>query len=311
MITTVTLNPAIDKTILLEHFTYGSVNRIQSVREDMGGKGINVAKVLNGLGAEACAIGFMGEKNIDTVKTLLKSEKLTTEFVMIPGNTRTNTKMIESSTRTTTDLNEAGFQISSDDIEMIKALIRKYAKRSGYLVFSGSVPPGADPDLYQELMESVADIKGIKTVLDAEGELLLAGMKAKPHVIKPNLFELESALNEKLSSHKEIVEAAKMLGRKYRIESVLVSMGGDGSILVTEDQALFAKALKVDVKGTVGAGDSMLAGYLFGQTGNGDLRNALAWATVCGALAVSKEGTQSFGRSDAEALLDSVEITGL
>ena len=308
MITTVTLNPAIDKTIVLERFVHGSVNRVQSVREDMGGKGINVAKVLNSLGCDTCAIGFMGENNFANVRFLLRNEKLDSEFVTISGNTRINTKIIETSTKTTTDINEEGFPVSANHIGMMKTLIRKYAEQSEYLVFSGRLPTGTNPDLYLELMQSVADISGLKTVLDAEGELLLAGLKAKPFAIKPNLFELETALNQKLDSHDKIVEAAKILIHEYQIKSVLVSMGGDGSILVTEDQSFYTKALKVDVKGTVGAGDSMLAGYLFGLTGSGGLKEALAWATVCGALAVSKEGTQSFGRDDAETLISGVEI---
>lgn len=311
MITTVTLNPAIDKTITLENFIYGAVNRIQSVREDMGGKGINVAKVLNSLGYDTCAIGLIGENNIGNVRLLLRNENLDTEFVKTPGNTRTNMKIIETRTKTTTDINEAGFHVSATHIEMMKTLVRKYAQKSKYLVFSGSLPAGTNPDLYFELMQSVADIGGLKTVLDAEGELLLAGLKAKPFAIKPNLFELESALNQKLDSHSKIVTAAKSLICEYQIKNVLVSMGGDGSILVTEDQSFYAKALKVDVKGTVGAGDSMLAGYLFGLTGRDGLKEALAWATVCGALAVSKEGTQSFGKNDAEALLSDVEICEL
>lgn len=311
MITTVTLNPAIDKTIVLDNFLYGSVNRVQSVREDMGGKGINVAKVLNSLGSDTCAIGFMGEDNIENVRLLLKNEKLKTEFITVSGSTRTNTKMIETSTKTTTDINEAGFYVTANHIEMMKALIKKYAEKSEYIVFSGSVPAGTDPGLYLELMQSVASINGLKTALDAEGELLLAGLKARPFAIKPNLFEMETALNQKLDSNPKIVAAAKTLIHDYQIKSVLVSMGADGSILVTEENALYAKALKVDVKGTVGAGDSMLAGYLFGLAKGNGLSEALAWATVCGALAVSKEGTQSFGREDAEALLSGVEISEL
>ena len=308
MITTVTLNPAIDKTIVLDRFEYGSVNRAQSVREDMGGKGINVAKVLSSLGHDACAVGYIGEDNIDHVRLLLKNEKLATDFIKVSGKTRTNTKIIERSTRTTTDINEAGFPISPDHIKRVKALIRDHAEKSEYMVFSGSVPAGADSDLYLELMQVASGFHGLKTILDTEGRLLLEGLKAKPFAIKPNLFELESALNKKLDSPSKIVSAAKMLIGEYQVKSVLVSMGGDGSILVTEDQSLYAKALKVDVKGTVGAGDSMLAGYLFGLAGGRSLKEVLSWATVCGALAVSKEGTQSFGKEDAEKLLADVEI---
>jgi len=309
MITTITLNPAIDKTILLEHFQYGAVNRVQSFREDMGGKGINVAKVLNGLGAETCAIGYIGKQNMENVNLLLKNERLATDFITVPGTTRTNTKIIESSTKTTTDINEAGFSVSRNHIDMMKTLIKEYAEKSDCLVFSGSIPAGADPDLYRQFMQEASRENHRKTILDAEGELLLSGLKAEPYLIKPNLFELETALNQKMDSHSDIVKAANQLSRDYHVDTVLVSMGGEGSILVTGDRAYFAKALKVDVKGTVGAGDSMLAGYLFGLTSSGDPRKALAWASVCGALAVSKVGTQSFGKEEAEALLDQVEIS--
>jgi 1-phosphofructokinase len=308
MITTVTLNPAIDRTITLEHFVYGSVNRSQSVREDMGGKGINVAKVLNALGTEARAIGFIGKDNAGSVEALLKSENLKTDFIAVPGKTRTNMKMIETSTRVTTDINEAGFLVSEDHISTMKKLIRNYARKSEYLVFSGSVPSGAGITLYQELMESVSDMRGLRVALDAENDLLLSGLKARPFVIKPNLYELESALNRKMDTPEKIVAAARELIREFGVGTVLISMGGEGSFLVTGEQAFYAKALKVDVKGTVGAGDSMLAGYLFGLSEEFEQKKALAWATVCGALAVSKEGTQSFKRADAEPLLADVEI---
>ncbi len=311
MITTVTLNPAIDKAIVLEHFLYGSVNRVQNVREDMGGKGINVAKVLHSLGADTCAIGFMGEDNLENVRQLLKNENLETDFITVSGSTRINTKIIETSTKTTTDINEAGFDVSRDQTERMKTLLKKYAEQSEFIVFSGSVPVGADLGLYHELMQSVAGNDRLKIILDTEGEQLLKGLEAKPFAMKPNLFELESALGQKLDSHLKIAEASKMLIKEYQINSVLVSMGADGSILVTSDRAFYAKALKVDVKGTFGAGDSMLAGYLYGLTSIGGLEESLAWATACGALSVSKDGTQPFRRKDAEALVSDVEILEL
>ena len=308
MITTVTVNPAIDRTITLSHFEYGAVNRASSVREDIGGKGINVAKVLNGLGAGVHAIGFLGEDNAEQAVGLLQDENLETEFVFVPGKTRTNIKIIETATRNTTEINEAGFLIDAVQIETLKKLVRNYAQRSEFLVFSGSVPPGAGSVLYRDLLQSISDRRGLKTALDAENDLLLSGLEAKPFVIKPNLYELESALNRKLKNTEEIIEAARSLIRQFHIGMVLVSLGGEGSILVTGKRAMSAKALKVDVKGTVGAGDSMLAGYLYGLSEGYELKEALAWATVCGTLAVSKEGTQSFHKADAETLLKDVTI---
>lgn len=309
MITTVTLNPAIDRTIVLEDFTVGSVNRAKSVREDMGGKGINVAKVLNSLGADTTAIGFMGQGNIESVRLLLKNENLKSDFIMVDGYTRTNMKIIETSTKTTTDVNEAGFHVGMDHVDVVKALIRAYAKKSEYVVFSGSMPTGVSPGLYGELMESISG--DTRCVLDAEGKMLLEGLKGRPFIIKPNLFELETALNVSLDSKEKIVDAARGLIEKYGIGYVLLSMGGDGSILISAREAYQAGAVKVDVKGTVGAGDSMLAGFLYGLSLERGPQAALAWATSCGALAVSKEGTQTFRKADVEGLLSKVQIERL
>ena len=150
---------------------------------------------------------------------------------------------------------------------------------------------------------------GCKAALDTDGSLLMQGLQSKPYLIKPNIHELESALGRTLSSSREIIEAALELILQYDITYVLVSMGGDGSILVTKDQALFAAPLPVDVKGTVGAGDSMLAGFIHGLEQGFSNETSLCWATACGALAVSQEGTQAFAKSDVEKLAGMVKVS--
>lgn len=309
MITTVTLNPAIDRTIVVDQFEFGSVNRVQSVREDMGGKGINVARILIALGSSVSAIGFMGENNLGHVQTLLQRDAIPTDFVLVPAATRLNTKLIESRSRTTTDINEAGFTVSDQDLAAMKSKISQTASQSDYIVFSGSVPKGLPVDIYRDLIGLVAS--PCKAVLDADGALLLAGLQARPYLIKPNIHELESALGRSLETPQAIVAAARDLIAQYQITYVLISMGGDGSILVTADQALFAAPLKVEVRGTVGAGDSMLAGFVHCLAERCDLAQTLAWATACGALAVSKVGTEAFSREDVEALAGQVKISTL
>jgi len=304
MITTVTLNPAIDKTISVEKFVHGSVNRAESVREDMGGKGINVAKVLESLGAETCAAGFIGKENIDYVQSLLKNEALKSDFIIVDGQTRTNTKVIETSTRTTTDINEPGFFVTENNIRELSEHLNKYAQRSDYVVFSGSVPKGASPSLYHDLLSPISAFTRI--VLDAEGAALMEGVKAQPYIIKPNLFELETALKITLDSHEKIVKTARELIGKYNIHYILLSMGAEGSILISADEAFYAQSLNVTVRGTVGAGDSMLAGFLYELSRGGPPESALAYATACGALAVSKEGTQSFSKADIDRLYSQV-----
>lgn len=309
MITTVTLNPAIDRTIIVNKFEYGSVNRVVSSREDIGGKGINVARILLALGCDARAIGFIGGNNYPQAEFLLKSDAIPTEFVIIDAPTRINTKLLESSTHTTTDINEAGFTVSAQEMEAVRQLILAYADNSTFLVFSGSVPVGLPSSIYREMIEMIPS--HCKIALDSDGLLLMEGIKASPFLIKPNIHELESALGRTLSGHHEIADAAAELIHLYGISYVLVSMGANGSILVTDDQALFASPLPVDIKGTVGAGDSMLAGFLHGLSRGCDIKASLSWATACGALAVSQEGTQTFAKADVEKFAKMVAISDI
>lgn len=306
MISTITLNPAIDRTVVVDTFEFGAVNRVQSVREDMGGKGINVARILISLGSAAKAIGFIGRQNLGHVKNLLERDQISTDFVEIDAATRTNTKLIEDASRTTTDINEAGFTVSAAEIEAIEQKIDELSLVSQFMVFSGSIPKGLPTDFYQDLISRVQ--KPCMSVLDADGALLLEGLKASPSVIKPNIHELESALGVKLDSESAIVAASRQLISKYGIRYVLVSMGGDGSILVTADQAYFAEPLEVEVRGTVGAGDSMLAGFIHCLAQETPLETALSWATACGALAVSKIGTETFSKSEVEEMAGKVII---
>lgn len=307
MITTVTLNPAIDRTVIVNEFAYGSVNRVVSSREDIGGKGINVARILLALESDAKAVGFIGKNNFLQADALLKSDAIPTEFVFVDAPTRINTKLIESSTHITTDINEAGFSVGQEELDAVRKLIIKSAGESSYIVFSGSVPVGLPASVYRELIELVPS--HCKTVLDTSGSLLLEGIKAKPFLIKPNIDELESALGKKLKSKREIVDACSAMIRQYEIPYILVSMGAGGSILVMKDQAIFAAPLQVSVKSTVGAGDSMLAGFIHGLAKGFGAEKALAFATACGALAVSMEGTQSFKKDEAESLAGLVKTT--
>ncbi|NCC77770.1 MAG: 1-phosphofructokinase [Clostridia bacterium] len=306
MITTVTLNPAIDRTVVVEKFAFGEVNRVQSVREDMGGKGINVARILQSLGSQAKATGFIGHSNIGHVRSLLEHDGLDTDLIEIDAATRTNTKLLEIASRSTTDINEAGFAVDAAAITAIEAKIDELSAQSQFIVFSGSLPKGLPADFYRQLISRVHP--PCQSVLDADGILLLEGLKASPTLIKPNIHELESALGTQLDTEAAIVAACRQLIAQYDIVHVLVSMGGDGSILVSKDQAIFAEPLKVEVRGTVGAGDSMLAGFVHCLAQNLSMEQALSWATACGALAVSKVGTESFSRQDVERMAAQVVL---
>ena len=308
MITTVTLNPAIDKTIILDRLKHGEVNRLQKMREDIGGKGINVSKILASLGEANQAIGFWGRKNQAAVEQLLKNQNFKTLSIYVEEATRTNTKVVELETQITTDLNEPGFFVNETQIQEMIALLEKCATDSEYVVISGSTPVGVKKDIYGEMISA---IKGkTKVVLDAEGELLLEGLKAGVDIIKPNIHELEGAIGHKLESDEEVVKAARSWIQEYQLTYILVSMGGNGSLLIGNDIVLKALPIKVEVKGTVGAGDSMLAGFIYGLM-HENLEKALAIGAACGTLAVSREGTVAFQEEEVLEMLKRVIIKKL
>jgi len=308
MITTVTLNPAIDRTLLLDHFEKGEVNRLNQVREDMGGKGINVSRILGVLGEESQAIGFLGKKNLAVVEQLLLEQPFSKNFVIVSEATRTNTKIVELESQTTTDLNEPGFFVEPDKLDEFLALLKKAAGESNYVVFSGSIPRGLPKEIYKTM---VSELKGMtKIALDAEGELLLHGLEAGVDIIKPNIHEMEGALGRKLDTVEEMIQASREWISTYGLTYILISMGGNGSVLVGKELAYQAKPIKVKVMSTVGAGDSMLAGFLYGLQ-QGDVKKALAFGAACGTIAVTREGTCAFSKEEVTEMMSNVEIIEL
>ena len=223
--------------------------------------------------------------------------------------TRTNTKIVELDRIITTDLNEPGFFIEEAQQKEFHTLLCEKAEHSDYIVFSGSIPMGLAPTTYQELILSVRD--HAKTILDADGQLLLEGMKSGPFMIKPNLHELETAFEVTLTTKEDILSFCKALLLKYDIQIILVSMGEKGSLLITREECYQAEPIKVDVKSTVGAGDSMIAGMLYGIAHNMPLSQSFAYAAASGTLAVTKEGTQSFSLEELQEMLHHVHIKDL
>ncbi len=306
MITTITLNPAIDRTIIVNECTLGKVHRIKSSREDIGGKGINVAKVINLLKGNTTAIGFLGDQNKNKIEEFFYREKIQADFIGVNDKTRVNTKVVDLKNKTTTEFNEIGFNININHIEEIKEKIKAYAKISDYMIFSGSMPSGCYKELYKELIELVKE--DAKAILDADGEFLGEGVKASPFLIKPNIHELENTFGIKVESIEDVVNAALQIINKFNIQWVLVSMGKDGSILASKNRILRAEPIKVEAKSSVGAGDSMLGGFMYAYSLAEDPMVALIYGTACGTLAVTKEGTQLFNQDQVMAMQPKVII---
>lgn len=188
MIITVTMNPAIDKTVELEQFHHEGLNRLQKVVIDAGGKGINVSKTIQELGGETIATGFLGGTGGAVIKKVLYDRGITTDFVSVEGETRTNMKVVEPG-GVLTELNEPGPSIRPQDVEALLKKLESYAGEDTLFVLAGSIPTGVDTSIYGQITHLVQE-RGAKVFLDADGELFVKALEAGPDMIKPNKFEL-------------------------------------------------------------------------------------------------------------------------
>ncbi|WP_461206518.1 1-phosphofructokinase [Clostridium sp. DL1XJH146] len=291
MIVTVTLNPALDKTMEIDDFNIQKVNREKKSRVDAGGKGINVSKVVKELGGESVATGFLAGNSGNFIKQQLDKFQIENDFVFTEGETRTNLKIVDLKNKTYTDINENGPLIAEKDLDNIKNKIGEILKKDSVLVLSGSIPKNLDRDLYTKMILDAKE-KGTKVILDADRDLLEEGIKAGPYLVKPNIDELEMLYGVKLNTKEEIIQCAKKLF-EYGIKVIVVSLGGDGSIFITEDQTAVVEPIKVDVKSTVGAGDSMVAALALSLDKKYLFDKVIRLSVAAGTGAVMMEGTQA------------------
>jgi len=309
MITTVNLNPCIDKMVKIQHFTYGGLNRIIDSRSDVAGKGLNVAVAFTQLGGKAVCTGINYEEKGKLVEEFLNDIGVMHDFVVVPGEVRTNLKIFDESQNVVTEVNESGYPVSEEFFPLLKAKLDTYARQSSIVVLGGSVPKGVSITIYRELLDLISDLP-VKTILDAEGELLVEGLKGKPNVIKPNLYELETALNARFTSHKEIVWGARNLIREG-VEIVGVSLGKEGAIILDEEKAYYTPGLEVDVKGTAGAGDSIVAGFCLAMEEGKDMKEMLRYGVAAATASVMREGTLLCTKEGFDQILDKVQIVEL
>lgn len=305
MIYTVTLNPALDKTVEIPSLTVDAVNRITSMRTDPGGKGINVSKVIQKLGGASVAAGILGGATGRAILSALTEMGLTTLFHFVEGETRTNMKIIDPDNHTNTDINEPGVTVSEEILEkLLEELLVKVTKED-IVVISGSMPKGSPKDTYYTWTKAFRE-KGAKVILDADGDLLKAGLKASPYLIKPNNHELGALTGRALETPEEIAETAAELMKEYGIGKVVVSMGGDGAVYVTKDKTIYAEGLKVPVGSTVGAGDSVVAALAVSEEEGKTLEETVRLSTAVGAANVMCSGTQAAEYEVVETLLPKV-----
>lgn len=309
MIYTVTLNPALDKTVEIPGMALDTVNRITEMRTDPGGKGINVSKVIAKLGGESCAVGILGGGSGKMLEKLLEGEPFTTQFRFVEGQTRTNIKIIDREGHTNTDINEPGLTVTAAELDALLRELLAELRPGDIVVLAGSLPKGAPQDTYRT-WTAACKKAGARVFLDADGALLAEGLKAAPYLIKPNDDELSRLAGKKLETLEELTaEGRRLLERG--IERVVISLGGRGALYLRKGSTIYAEGLKVPVGSTVGAGDSVVAALAYAEAQGLSEEEAVRLSTAAGAANVMCSGTQAAEREAVEALLPKVRFSRL
>ena len=306
MITTICLNPALDRTVTVDSLIPGRVNRIRQSRTDVGGKGVNVAVVCRRLGLEAQVIGCAGVDGYAKLCAKAKAEGIGCDFHTVEGAIRVNTKVFPLDGSGVTELNEPGPTLSAEDLDVFFDLAVEKTQGSDYVVITGSLPPGCPVHTYRELIRLIS----VPCILDVSGEALLLGVEAKPFLIKPNHHELAAAVGHELHTLEDIRQAAQgFVDRGVR--HVVVSLGKDGALYVGEEGCFLAPEIPVEVKSTVGAGDSLVGGLLYGLVKHGSMREGFRAGAAAGTASVMTEGTQLIIPDDFMRLLPQVQLQEL
>lgn len=280
LITTVTLNAAIDKTYMMESFPLGAVSRVSEMISVPGGKGINVARVARQLGGAVKATGFVGGSNGDYIVKELTKAEIDNDFVTVEGESRLCLNMIDKSTGTSTELLEPGPIISAEHVEAIKHRVSRLSAESTIVAFSGSLPKGAPTALYADLVE-IAKRQGATVFLDTSGEALVEGVKAKPFLIKPNEDEIGKLLGCKPEQESELHAGIVRLMERG-VGCVVVTLGAEGSIVGYSGKLLRIRAPRIEAVNPVGSGDSFVAGMAVAVAAGQPIEQALLLATAAG-----------------------------
>lgn len=297
MICTLTLNPSLDYIVTVDHFQVGATNRTSDDFILPGGKGINVSIVLKNMGLENQAYGFLAGFTGRALESMVEKAGINAEFLWVEkGDTRINVKLRSDQE---TEINGRGPQITEADVE--KLLVKLEALQAGdTLIISGAIPATLPQTLYRDIMERLQG-KGIRIVVDATRELLLNVLPLHPFLIKPNQHEIEEMFHVTLETLDDIEAYARKLQEQGAV-NVLVSMGGDGALLLDENgKRHYAPAPRGVLKNSVGAGDSMVAGFMTGYLNTGDYDTAFKTGVCTGSASAFSDLLAT--REEVEALM--------
>lgn len=309
MIVTVTLNPALDKTAKLNKLEVGELNRIKDVQLDAAGKGINVSKVVSALGGETVALGFIGGSTGQEIIKDLDSLGVNHDFIDVPWATRTNLKLLDCEGNLT-EINESGGEITEELLKKLEDRMLSYLGDNTTYVFSGSIAPGLEQDVYNRLITLVKE-KGAKAYLDADGIAFKEGIKAIPTFIKPNRFEITEYFN--IDRNMPIPQLAEYCKKfiDMGIEKVALSLGEEGAMFTDGKTTVYAPALDVKMLSPVGAGDSVVASIAYGENKGLSWKESSILALATSAASVTNEGTKPPNRQQIDNLINKVKLEQL
>jgi 1-phosphofructokinase len=300
MIYTLTLNPSVDYIVEAGEIHLGSLNRSSNETKLPGGKGINVSRVLRSLGVESKATGFIGGFTGRYVEEFLNSENVQTSFINVEGDTRINIKLKAGSE---TEINARGPKISAKAINSLKEQIKQLGK-GDYLILAGSIPSSMPDSIYEEIVQICKDT-GAEVIVDAEGDLLKKILGHRPFLIKPNHHELGQFFNKEITEAHEAIFYGKKLV-EAGAKNVIVSLAEKGAVYINENGAYKADVPHGEVKSSVGAGDSMVAGFLAQYLKTGDCKEAFRYSVASGSATAFSIGLCT--PEKVEKLLQEVKI---
>ena len=301
MIYTLTLNPAVDYYIDMESFEEGDLNKVNNAYTLAGGKGINVSKVLKNFNIESIALGFCGGFTGDYIKKDIKECGIKENFIYLEEATRINIKLKTS--KSESEIAGKSPNISKEKVHELLNYIKNNIKENDILVLSGSVPNSIESSIYKDIISNAN--KNIKVILDARDEAFKIGLREKVFITKPNKKVLGEYFNKKIESTDDIIKYAREL-IKDGSKNVIVSLGKDGSVLVTENEVYIGNAPKGKLISSVGAGDSMVAGIVYGLSNNLSIVDSYKYAIASGSSTACSEMLTTF--ENMNKFLEKVEI---
>ena len=307
MIATITLNPSLDRTVIVDGLKVNESNRWTSVHHYAGGKGIDVSRAIHEMGGQTIAYGFIGGDEGRTLEVKLDEEGVPFSFTPIEQETRVNFIIADTRASQQTIINAPGPHISKRELARFLKKLRGIYPSPELMVASGSVPPGVPIDIYYTIVQEAKSHR-VRTILDSAGQWLEEGIKAKPYLIKPNIREAEELLKTGLSTEEAITKAALNL-IEMGVEIAVISRGKDGIIAAAKDGVFKAVPPPVKVRSAVGAGDCTIAGLALKLAWGEPLIEACRLAVAMGTAAVLTPGTELAHRADVEKLLPQIKVS--